>query len=85
MGVQISTYGTTQGYTEFGLVSGTYTYTALNNETNNYFIVNFSYNNSNKSITVNKIMRLNDSDDSYGPSTNVLGVISITAYGNFFF
>lgn len=85
MGVQISTYGTTQGYTEFGLVSGTYTYTALNNETNNYFIVNFSYNSSNKSITVNKIMRLNDSDDSYGPSTNTLGVISITAYGNAIF
>lgn len=85
MGVQISTYGTTQGYTEFGLVSGTYTYTALNNETNNYFIVNFSYNSSNKSITVNKIMRLNDSDDSYGPSTNVLGVISISAYGKAIF
>ena len=85
MGVQISSYGTTQGYTEFGLVSGTYTYTALNNETNNYFIVNFSYNSSNKSITVNKIMRLNDSDDSYGPSTNTLGVISITAYGKAIF
>lgn len=82
MGVQISSYGTTQGYAEFGLVSGTYTYTALNNETNNYFIVNFSYTSSDKSITVNKIMRLND---SYGPSTNTLGVISITAYGNFFF
>ena len=85
MGVQISSYGTTQGYTEFGLISGTYTYTALNNDTNNYFIVNFSYDSSNKSITVNKIMRLNDSDDSFEPSTNVLGVISITAYGNFSF
>lgn len=85
MGVQVSSFGSSQGYTEFGLISGTYTYTALNNTSNNFFIVNFSYDGSNKSITVNRIMRLDDLNDGYAASTNTLGVISITAYGNFSF
>lgn len=83
MGCQISTFGQTQGYVEFGLVAGTYTYTALNASTNNFFAANFSYNN--KVLTVNKIMRLQDSNDEWNPSTENFAIISITAYGNFFF
>ena len=85
MGVQVSSLGATQGYIEFGLVSGQYTYTALNPSTNNFFVINFSYNSTNKSITVAQTMILDSSDSTFRPSTNTLGVISITAYGNFFF
>lgn len=85
MGVQVSALGATQGYVEFGLISGNYTYTALNTGTNNFFVIAFSYDGTNKSITVTETMSLKTADGSFTPSVNTLGVISITAYGNFFF
>lgn len=85
MGVQISALGSTQGYVEFGLASGNYTYTALNTGTNNFFVIAFSYDSTTKSITVTQTMILKTSDGSFSPSANDLGVISITAYGTAIF
>lgn len=85
MGVQVSALGATQGYVEFGLVSGNYTYTALNTGTNNFLVIAFSYNSTNKSITVTETMILKTADGSFKPSVNTLGVISITAYGKAIF
>jgi len=83
LGCQFGSYGETQGYAEFGLVAGKYTYTALNGSSNSFFAANFSF--SNKVLTVDKCMRLQDSDDTWDPTTTKFAIISITAYGNFSF
>lgn len=83
LGCQFGSYGETQGYAEFGLVAGKYTYTALNGGSNSFFAANFSF--SNKVLTVDKCMRLQDSDDTWDPTTTKFAIISITAYGNFSF
>lgn len=83
LGCQFGYYGETQGYVEFGLVAGNYTYTALNGSSNSFFAANFNY--SNKVLTVNKCMRLQDSDNTWDPTTTKFAIISITAYGNFSF
>lgn len=84
MGIQIGSNGSTQGYTEFGLVSGKYTYTALSTTSENFYIVHYLYDSSNKSITIDKMMWVTSSGYSE-VTTETLGLISITAYGNFFF
>lgn len=83
LGCQFGSYGETQGYAEFGLIAGKYTYTALNGGSNSFFAANFSF--SNKVLTVDKCMRLQDSDDTWDPTTTKFAIISITAYGNFSF
>ena len=84
MGIQIGSNGSTQGYTEFGLVSGKYTYTALSTTSENFYIVHYLYDSSNKSITIDKMMWVTSNGYSE-VTTETLGLISITAYGNFSF
>lgn len=84
MGIQIGSNGSTQGYTEFGLVSGKYTYTALSTTSENFYIVHYLYDSSNKSITIDKMMWVTSGGYSE-VTTETLGLISITAYGNAIF
>ena len=85
IGYQIATFGSTQNFIEFGTVSGTFSTFSINDQTGTLFGVNLSYNSTNKSITVNKVMSLTSSDDDWTTNTNTFGLISITAYGNFSF
>ena len=85
IGYQIATFGSTQNFIEFGSVSGTFSTFSINDQTGTLFGVNLSYNSTNKSITVNKVMSLTSSDDDWTTNTNTFGLISITAYGNFSF
>lgn len=85
IGYQISTFGTTQNFIEFGTVSGTFSTFSINDGTGTLFGVNLSYDSANKSITVNRVMSLTSSDDDWTKNTNTFGLISITAYGNFSF
>lgn len=84
LGIQIGSNGSTQGYTEFGLVSGQYTYVALLPSTETLYVVHYSYNSSNTSITVDKIMSLSGNTWS-ADTTATLGLISISAYGTAIF
>lgn len=85
IGYQIATFGTTQNFIEFGTVSGTFSTFSINDGTGTLFGVNLSYNSTNKSLTVNRVMSLTPSDDDWTTNTNTFGLISITAYGNFSF
>lgn len=83
LGCQFGSYGETQGYVEFGLVAGSVTYTALNSTSGSLFAANLSYNSG--VLTVNSCMRLQESDDTWDPTTTKFALISISAYGTAIF
>lgn len=73
--------GETDGYVDFAPINGTYSYTALHSSTGTFYAAAFSY--GAKVLTVLKVMRLADADESWDTTTTKLAIVSIIAYGDF--
>lgn len=81
LGYQIAGFGTTQNYVEFSTVGGTFSAFSIRQEPGTLFGVNLTY--ADKTLTINKVMSIDPTDNNWKESSYRVSLISINAFGNF--